>query len=161
MTTLEPLRAEHRELLPHVDALKDAADAVGRAPTGELGVLLHQSLAFLTGHLIPHARAEDAALYPVVEQVLGAPRATATMTREHEEVALLTGQLQQLLDRLLEGQPVDVLATELRRVLYGLHTLVRVHFAEEEEVYLPLLEERLTPDQASAVLATMHHAAGH
>ena len=29
---------------------------------------------------------------------------------------------------------------ELRRLLYGLHALLKLHMAQEEESYLPLLE---------------------
>jgi hypothetical protein len=45
-------------------------------------------------------------------------------------------------------------------VLYGLHALIGEHFAEEEEVYLPLLEERLTPEEARALFRDMEAAAG-
>jgi hypothetical protein len=50
----------------------------------------------------------------------------------------------------------------LRRVLYGLYALVRVHFAkeeEEEEIYLLLLDARLGPDAASRMFAAMQVAA--
>jgi len=36
---------------------------------------------------LPHARAEDEVLYPVVEEILGATGATATMSRDHVEIA--------------------------------------------------------------------------
>ena len=35
-TTTEPLRREHRELLPRVDLLRAAADAGGHAPPAEV-----------------------------------------------------------------------------------------------------------------------------
>jgi hypothetical protein len=34
---------------------------------------------------------------------------------------------------------------DLRRVLYGLHAVLRLHFAREEEVYLPLFERPEEP----------------
>ena len=37
----------------------------------------------------------------------------------------------------------------LRRVLYGLYAVVTVHFAKEEEVYLPILDARLTREEAA------------
>lgn len=53
----------------------------------------------------------------------------------------------------------------LRRVLYGLYALVKVHFAKEEEVYLPILDARLTPETAHEMFAAMesaaHTARGH
>jgi hemerythrin-like domain-containing protein len=50
-------------------------------------------------------------------------------------------------------------ANDLRRVLYGLYTLVKVHFAKEEEVYLPLLDARLSEQEAQAMFARMEDAA--
>ncbi len=47
----------------------------------------------------------------------------------------------------------------LRRVLYGLHAVVSLHFAKEEEVYLPILEARLTPHEADTMFAAMEAAA--
>jgi hypothetical protein len=40
-----------------------------------------------------------------------------------------------------------------------LHALVTVHFAREEEVYVPLLEASLSPDQAAQMFSAMHAAA--
>jgi iron-sulfur cluster repair protein YtfE (RIC family) len=49
----------------------------------------------------------------------------------------------------------------LQRVLYALYALVKVHFSKEEEVYLPILEERLTEEEARGMFEAMEHAAGH
>jgi hypothetical protein len=42
----------------------------------------------------------------------------------------------------------DELAVSLRRVLYGLYTIIGLHFAKEEELYAPLLERGLSPEEA-------------
>jgi hypothetical protein len=44
-------------------------------------------------------------------------------------------------------------------VLYGLYTPVKTHFDNEEEVYLPLLDERLTPGEARRLFEEMMAAA--
>jgi hemerythrin-like domain-containing protein len=44
-------------------------------------------------------------------------------------------------------------------LLYGLYTLVRVHFTKEEEVYLPLLDRSLSDDEAKAMFESMEAAA--
>ncbi len=157
--TMAPLREEHRDLLPHIEKLQAAAEAVGTAPPERALALTDDCLAFLTDHLIPHAKAEDAALYPVVQKVMGAPQATATMSRDHQEVGRLTAELQDLRARLAAGDAYAAVTAGLRRVMYGLYTLVKVHFAKEEEVYLPLLEQRLAPAEAEAMFTAMHQAA--
>jgi hypothetical protein len=47
----------------------------------------------------------------------------------------------------------------LRRILYGLYALVKVHFAKEEEIYLPLLETHLTGDEGRQLFESMERAA--
>jgi hypothetical protein len=39
--------------------------------------------------------------------------------------------------------------------------MVTLRFAKEEEVYVPLLEATMTPDDADALFAAMGHAAHH
>lgn len=44
-------------------------------------------------------------------------------------------------------------------MLYGLYAVIRLHFAKEEEIYLPLLDANLTPDDAADMFTTMQQAA--
>jgi hemerythrin-like domain-containing protein len=155
----QPLRDEHKELLSHIEMLRTVADGVGELPVNSLKGGVDQAVDFLTNHLIPHARAEDQALYPVVGKLLGSLGATATMSRDHVEVGRLTEELVSLRSHLL-GKTVDG-ATQraLRRVLYGLYVLVKVHFAKEEEIYLPLLDRNLTANEAQRMFRDMEGAA--
>lgn len=157
---LTPLREEHAHLRPHIDGLRAAADAVGDAEPAALAAAVDEAIAFLVHHLSPHAGAEDAALYPVVQRVLGAPQATATMTRDHVEVHRLAEQLAATRAAWdATSAPDATTQRELRRLLYGLHAVVGLHFAKEEEVYVPLLEAALTPAEADAMFADLHRAA--
>jgi len=157
---MQPLREEHRALVPHIDALRTNADLVGDAPLEALCRLVAESFAFLTEHSIPHALVEDETLYPAIQRIMRSGDATRTMSRDHIEIARLTRELGDLGVRLANEDTVEeVLARELRRVLYGLYALVRVHFAKEEEVYLPLIEARLTPAELAELFHCMHAAA--
>jgi len=155
----QPLREEHIELWPHVESLRVAADAVGVDSPAAIRAKAEEAYDFLWRHLIPHAKAEDAALYPVVQRVMGAPRATATMSRDHVEVGTLTGELSAAIAKIQPGEvPADA-ARDLRRTLYGLYALVHLHFAKEEEIYLPILDAALSPAQAKAMFEKMETAA--
>jgi len=156
----QPLREEHRDLLPRLEGLKSTADAVGEAAGGPLREAIDACHDFLTHMLIPHAYAEDRALYPAVARLMGAPEATATMSRDHIEVGRLTEQLGSLKSQLAATGPTKAQARELRRVLYGLYALVKVHFAKEEEIYLPLLDAHLSADDARQMFEAMEKAAG-
>lgn len=149
VSVMQPLREEHAELLPHIEAIKLAAEAAGSGDRKPL----EETAAFLHHHLVPHAMAEDRVLYPVVESYLG-EGATATMRKDHEAVGTLVGELDVLLAGDASGRTQD-----LQRVLYGLYQLVRVHFDKEEAIYVPLLEERMTPGEASKMFERMEAAA--
>jgi hemerythrin-like domain-containing protein len=158
MTTVtQPLRDEHRELLPELELLRSAGDAVGFAPPEEVTRKVSAALSFLQRHLIPHAQAEEAALYPTVDRLLGSPKATATMRREHVEVARLTAELASRQSAIAGGNEADLV--QVRRLLYGLYAVVGVHFAKEEEVYLPILDEHLSSAEATAMFGAMESAA--
>jgi iron-sulfur cluster repair protein YtfE (RIC family) len=154
----EPLRAEHRELLPHIQQLRTVADCVGDIRDLAVETLLDEVLAFLNGHLLPHARAEEAVLYPAVAVAMRAPEATRTMSRDHREIQILVGELTALRAQLGTNAITLQMAKDLRRVLYGLYALVKLHFAKEEEVYLPLLDATLTPTAADTLFAAMETA---
>lgn len=153
----EPLREEHRDLLPHIHELGLLADQVGVADDDATWAGVEQALEFLTGHLAPHAQAEDAVLYPAVEAAMGAPGATRTMSRDHVEVM---GLVEQLAREAEHRGPIDrATAARLRSVLYGLHAVVSLHFAKEEEIYLPTLDAALGPDEADDLFRRLEAAA--
>jgi iron-sulfur cluster repair protein YtfE (RIC family) len=156
----EPLREEHRHLLPHIDSLRALADSVGASDLDSIRAGVDQTHQFLTHHLIPHAEAEEKALYPVVARILGAPKATATMSRDHVEVGRLTDELATLRPGISGAAIAQAQERDLRRVLYGLYALVSVHFAKEEEIYLPLLDASLSPGEAAEMFEAMEQADG-
>jgi len=157
----QPLREEHKELLPRIERIRRVADSVGLVPTEVLRERVREVRGFLAHELLPHAKAEDAVLYPIVGRVMGAPEATATMRHDHVEVAGLAEELAAL-EPELSGSTLGLEAEHaLRRILYGLYALVKVHFVEEEEIYLPLLDERLEEDEAREMLNALEAAEAH
>ena len=158
-TLTQPLRDEHKELFPHVDQIRQVAELIGDAPIAEIRSGVEQVYDFLANHLKPHAEAEEAALYPVVQKVLGSPDATKTMSRDHVEVGFYIEELASLRNGLTSDVLTTVQIKSLRRVLYGVYGLAKVHFAKEEEVYLPILDQRLTPESAQEMFEAMEAAA--
>lgn len=158
-TLTQPLREEHKELFPSVDRIRQVAELIGEAPISEVRQGVEEVYDFLAYHLRPHAEAEDAALYPVVQKVLGSPDATRTMSRDHVEVGRYIEELASLKENLSDPALTSEQTQSLRRVLYGVYALVKVHFAKEEEVYLPILDQRLTPESAHEMFEAMEDAA--
>lgn len=99
----QPLPDEHAELLPHVESLRIAADAIAQGSAPELSAKVREAEDFLTGHLVPHAKAEEEALYPVIDKLLGAPEATRTMSLDHVEVGRQTRLLGEVRAKMAAG----------------------------------------------------------
>jgi len=153
-TLTQPLRDEHKELIPHIEKILEVAISIPEAPSEQIRDGVQEVYEFLAYHLLPHAQAEDAALYPAVQKVLGSPDATRTMSRDHVEVGRYIEELAELQQNV---SPRNF--KSLQRVLYGVYALVKVHFAKEEEVYLPILEEGLSPEEAKEMFEAMETAA--
>jgi hypothetical protein len=134
------VRAEHRALAPRIRELRHLADALDQLPPDEALQRLRVAEGFLVGEVLPHQRGEDASLYPAVARLLGGDDPTGAMSRAHLEIAHLVGAFGRLLADLPAAGPEPADLAELRRLLYGLHALLHLHLAQEEESFLPLLE---------------------
>jgi len=142
------LRAEHDAVLPLIEQIRTVADAMSTRDRDlpPVRALLHR----LEGELLPHERADEALLVPLVDRTLGGTDATAALSRTHAEIEHQVGRLRRLLAELDSEtvQPEDVV--ELRRLLYGLYAVLRLHNAQEEEGAFSLVPDGAANGQAAA-----------
>jgi heavy metal translocating P-type ATPase len=131
--------AEHTVLRPDVEAVRVAADAIGATPDSRALRQSREVYRVLATRVVPHELAEDAQLYPVLARALGGADPTGTMSRAHLEIAHQTRRLGRLLEEIGDAPEREDLL-ELRQLLYGLHAILRLHFAQEEESYLSLAD---------------------
>jgi len=138
----ERFRAEHHRLAPSVERLRRVADIIDALPPtaarvalDEVGVILHD--------LVHHEREDDDQLYPAVARRLGGTDPTGTMSRAHQEIRHLARRFEALVRDLPAEGPAPQDLPELRRVLYSLHAILRLHMAQEDEAYLSLFEEQI------------------
>lgn len=153
-----PIRAEHRELLPRIHELGHTATWIPTAPPPVIHEKVTHALEFLRDHLIPHAIAEEETLYPAVEGCMSAPGATDTMRRDHKEVMRLVEELEAIRD-MLADPPTEAQRDRMTALLHGLHAIIVLHFAKEEELYLPILDRNLSPEDAAQLFERMEGAA--
>lgn len=152
------IRGEHHELLACVEGLRQIADRIGALAPDALRRDLGHQLYFLQTRLLPHAAAEERVLYPTVARLLSCPRATETMSRDHVAIRALVEQLAFRVAEIPRYPLARDAENGLRRVLYGLHALLSVHLAKENEIYLPLLDEQLTAEEARELDEKMRKA---
>ena len=131
----ENLHLEHEELMPVLDKLSLLADQLASLPPQEAARRLQELDALLRTHLLPHERRDDVSVYPEVASLLGGDDPLAAMSRAHQEIFRLQRRLGAL---IAESGPAGMDTAALResqRTLYALDAILRLHFAQEEEIY--------------------------
>jgi hypothetical protein len=147
----------HARLQPHVDQLLVLAEMVGRVDCSAIHEVFEEEYTFIVGQLVPHIEAVESTLYDQLERLMGTRHSMAPMRQEHEEMVRLIGELGGY-RRHVEGcrwSTVEGLA--LRRALYRLHSILKVHLAEEE-LYLGVLDQNLTDEEKDALARGIDHA---
>jgi hypothetical protein len=137
----ERFRDEHREFTPHLQRIRTVADRLETYSADEVMTELEQIRWFLLERLVQHEQEEEAAVYPVVAELLGGEDPMGSMERAHMEIEHLARVFGHLLSDLPPEGPGPEDLIDLRRVLYGLHAILRLHFAQEEEAYSWLAAE--------------------
>ena len=138
--------AEHATLRPDLARIRKVADTTRRGAAGRVpgDGARDPSLPGRRARTARRSRGRD----PVSRRsraVLGGKDPTAMMSRAHVEIAHLIRRIGRVLDDLDPAGPDDDDITELRRLLYGLHAVLQLHFAQEDEGYLSLADETQPP----------------
>lgn len=123
------LRGEHETIRVALDQARAAADALGVAPPDAALAAARRAHALLIEVIEPHGATEHGAaeqdeLYPACAEI-------------SHQVRRLGG----LLDDIGAGPPDQVDVADLRGLLHGLHVIVRLHTAQEDESHPSLAEE--------------------
>ncbi len=163
MQTLGGVSHEHHDVLWRAVArLSDLAecldcDCLDRAELIARLPQLHEVHDSLTLQLLPHMEAVETAVHPTLERIVADHGTTVMMAEEHEQIRRLVAALGSFIED--PGAHADRSAIlVLRRILLRLHALLTTHLAEEE-LYIPILEDRLTPNQEAALARALDHLA--
>jgi hemerythrin-like domain-containing protein len=146
----------HERLLHHVDQMPGIGDQLLSAGAEDVRRSVDALSEFLTGTLVPHVDAAEKTLYPELERMFQNRHSMAPMRREHEEVRRLVADFARLTTEFDTGQVTIGKSLALRRVIFQLYALLKIHLAEEE-AYLRIVEHGVTEDVADMLAAAMDH----
>jgi hemerythrin-like domain-containing protein len=150
------IRDEHAALWPRIQQFRQTASQAGDLPSDQLKAAIEEAYLFLENRVIPHARAEDQVLYPVIARIVGSDLATRGMTRDHVEVGTLANELGLLRVELSEDEePPREVVEEARRILYGLYALIKGHIDKEEEIFLTLVDANISEAETRPIFDRM------
>jgi len=158
MRSLSDTSHEHHDrIVPHVERLLELADTVGQGDLARYRSRFEEEYLFVTGRIVPHMEAIETALYGRLELLMEKRHSMAPMREEHQELRRLIealGRYRELLatDRLGTAEGIG-----LRRTLYRLHAILKVHLAEEE-LYLRVLDHNLSDTEKDVLARAIDHA---
>lgn len=148
----------HARIITMLDGLPTLADMLDERPRpARFEERFDSLLLFITGTLLPHMEVVERTVYPALDELMQGRHSMAQMRREHEDI-------QGLIDRMgtfAEAIKADALGPAgsigLRRVLYRLYAMLKVHLAEEEE-YLRVVEHNLSDEEQAQLVRGLEHA---
>jgi hypothetical protein len=161
METLPAVTHEHHDRLM---AIVDELHALGDCSNGDCldtsrlvaaRPAIEQVHRDLTTLLIPHMEAVEAAVFPTLERLLPGHGETLPMRAEHAEIRRLSGIIGRFAEHP-EGHVDRGVVLLMRRSLLRLYAILKSHLAEEA-LYEPILEDRLTPDEAAELAHALDH----
>ena len=129
------LASAHRSLRPHVGELAALAARLDSIPAREARAQLENLREMLEKELLPHERAEQESAFPVIAKMLKEEDPTGPLIQTHHEIHRLARLFARLVAQLPADGPRSEDFRDLRRALYGLHAILTLHFAQEEELY--------------------------
>ena len=147
----------HERILAHVDRMPEMADALLSASADDVRAGVISTAEFLNGTLLPHVDAAERSVYPELERMFQNRHSMRPMRNEHDEIRRLVGEYGNLSADLREGRVTLGRGLALRRVIFGLYALLKVHLAEEE-LYLEVLERNLDDAEKDVLARSLGHA---
>jgi hypothetical protein len=147
----------HDRLIPHVEQLARLAGMIDEGVSPEFLVQCEAEHRFIVGQLLPHMEAIETTLYGELDRLMEGRHSMAPMRREHAELRRLIASTGEYHDAVTSGRLGSAEAIGLRRALYRLHAMLRVHLAEEE-LYLRVLDHNLTDAEKDELARGIEHA---
>jgi heavy metal translocating P-type ATPase len=129
------LHRNHVALGHSLDRLRSIADALDDATVEHATVLIAEANTVVQHDVVEHERDDEGSVYPTLAKVLAGGHGLSAMSRAHREIL----HRARLLARLVEDLPSEkvdrYLVRDAQRVIESIETLVRIHTAQEEDIF--------------------------
>ncbi|WP_257169753.1 heavy metal translocating P-type ATPase [Bradyrhizobium sp. SRS-191] len=129
------LRHDHQALLRGLDRLRAIVDALDEASPEQAISLIVEANALVQDQVVAHERDDEGSVYPRLARLLQDSHGLSAMSRAHREIL----HLARLLGRVVEDLPSEkidrYLIRDAQRVIEAIETLVRMHTAQEDDIY--------------------------
>jgi heavy metal translocating P-type ATPase len=134
-STGRELHHDHVTLGYDLDRLRSIADALDDATAESAPALVKDANSIVQRQVVEHERDDEGNVYPKIAKVLSDHNTLSAMSRAHREIL----HLARLLARLVEDLPLEkmdhYLIRDAQRVIEAIEALVRIHMAQEDDIY--------------------------
>jgi hypothetical protein len=134
-TAAGALHADHAQMEPMLNRLREIADALDQSEAGAVVTLISEADRIVANEIIRHERNDENLIYPRVAKYLADHHGLGAMSRAHREI----NHQARLLRRLADGlSPEDIdpyLVRDAQWIIESVEALVRIHNAQEEDIY--------------------------
>lgn len=137
----ERLDREHAALAPVMEQIRALADSLPTMPGEAAGPELRRLCETLCGTLLPHEQRDDTELYPQLARLIGGDDPLAAMSAMHREIFRVIRLLQRMAEDSPDDAPDAGRLREYQRLLYGLDAVLRLHCAQEDELFHALRDD--------------------
>lgn len=145
---LETLREDHRNMLRLLDLLEQQVRLLAGGGTADVDLMVQAVDYCLTYPDLYHHPKEDQLYHRLVERGISDLQ-VADMVKSHEDLAGLTRRLATALDAVIKAPDSD--RDELVELTESFLDVYRRHMEAEDMIFFPLAEERLLPDDWTAI----------
>jgi heavy metal translocating P-type ATPase len=140
-TMARDLGAQHRLLEQELDKLLQISDALDDAGGQEAVDLILKAHRIVEESVVIHEREDETIIYPRLTKYLADGHGLSAMSRAHREI-LHQARLLSRIARNLRAEDADkYLVRDAQRVLGSIEALVRIHNAQEDDIYEHVVQE--------------------
>ena len=129
------LRQAHERMESTLDRLREIADLLDQAHGVDAGTLILEADNIVAQEIVEHERNDETAVYPRVAKFLADRHGLGAMSRAHLEIIHLARLLHRLATGLTSDDIDHYLVRDAQRIIELLDALVRIHNAQEEDIY--------------------------
>jgi len=129
------LRQDHERMESALDRLREIADALDDAAEGAAVGLISEANQIVAQQIVEHERDDESTVYPRLAKFLSDGHGFGAMSRAHREIIHLARLLRRLSDGLAPEDADRYLIRDAQRVIESIEALVRIHNAQEEDIY--------------------------
>jgi hypothetical protein len=129
------LREDHERMELQLNRLREIADALDDADPSAAVTLIAEAHAIVTQKIIAHEQEDESAVYPRLAKFLSDGHGLGAMSRAHREIMHQARLLARIADGLIPAEVDRYLVRDGQRVIEAIEALVRIHNAQEEDIY--------------------------